>query len=1367
MRSTYYQIALIFLAAISAAFFGVFLFREVYPEYRFYQKNYIELERFRSTYTQKPPPNFVEGVKQILIETPDNGPPIIDRCISCHVVLDVPYFSPTKIANDVNGKVILDEKGIPVKISNEDYIWEKLDQRIAELLDPQVNEQLKSQDQLSTVAARLKEAEHLRSLKTVQINDQVYDVTKALRMHPLMGRETRPFEYHPVATYGCTTCHGGNGRALTTDKAHGPVYDGQYEIEYHGFEPKFLETDSNNDPSFARQFNNKPGHALVFQTTPILVGNLIQAKCMQCHQLGEQSILGALNQTQNVSGSTEKIIAAISSAYENSLHSLEAMLKLKMLIEKQGFNKTVAEIQQRLDNYLVPPEDRKEVEAQLQFLMSHVSENTDEQKAAQIVLQKINQEVEQILGSPALARQLEEKLQVKDANVNEIVQKFVQDNRTNPEAKGSLFAKADSLELEQALFHHVRDTESSFSQAVNDQKVINAIQTDIDRLTQTYQRGKELYIEQACYACHRISGLARGGVGPELTNIGKSYPWYIKHHIVWPQGDLPTSTMPNTRLDHEELEPLMTFLLAQRGQNDALSKSEYRRAITEWEEGKKQPWEKPITPAQMYDLRYSMTVFATEGCASCHRLKGFESDVGYRVEKEQKNKIDFDTLYHEREWFTQLFPEELLGSQIVEVLDKYTKEIDEHIVDGVRQGSILEEIEEGYPQNIESFYSNFRFAARAKNHHFNELAEKEKDPVKKKQIFDQLDEYKKRLHRVLMIYVQEYGLGRLIGPRPNWSGIFRSDAWLMEHFWKPTSHIARSIMPVFPFDDSKFYALTHMLDVLGVRNRDWDRKIWENRGFNPAIAYQIHCSQCHGEFLGGNGPVSVWIYPIPKNLRNAEFLRNYTRERVINSITHGVKGTPMPPWGEVAPKPTTKDGLPVLTKQEIAQLTEWLFSTLPGGTIIQKTEDVPKWNYQPEDVLKEMQREGGQLKSKEDIQESPLSILKRELPDGREFIAALGPTAVLVSPGGKTANVSSQVEGIFEIIPNPPGAPDKNSYYIRHKYYTKENIEAGRQFFDVYCAVCHGADADGMGPRAAVMQEAKPRMLTGLDWLDTHDDLYMLRSIKYGIPGTAMTPWGDLTSSLLRMQLVMYIRSLSEDSKQQQKLDEALYKVFDEADFQVDTARVNKVKLVILTQNKLEAAQERQQQLFKESQSNPVFQKEALEAYQKQLSLSEKLNEVKKSDDVLVQLKKLIAKERKIYKDLGSSLLASKIDGLILHTFLQIIYLLEERFSLDDDKLQMRLDPDLDQKITQLKTKIVAEIDRQIAKLNEEKTLSMAKINSPERDLELKNIEAEIKSLSNFKDKLEIGFQETAYLRQEETSLINKINNENETIEKK
>ena len=82
-----------------------------------------------------------------------------------------------------------------------------------------------------------------------------------------------------------------------------------------------------------------------------------------------------------------------------------------------------------------------------------------------------------------------------------------------------------------------------------------------------------------------------------------------------------------------------------------------------------------------------------------------------------------------------------------------------------RKSSILEEIEKSMPGQIESLYTPFKYAFRAKNHEYLTLAEQEKDPKKKAEILKQLEGWKERVHRVLMMYVQEYGLGRLIRPR--------------------------------------------------------------------------------------------------------------------------------------------------------------------------------------------------------------------------------------------------------------------------------------------------------------------------------------------------------------------------------------------------------------------------------------------------------------------------------------------------------------------------------------------------------------------------------------------------------------------------
>lgn len=1083
-----YQIVLIVLGIAATALIAHFLYHEVFPEYKIYQNDYIALEAFRSTYTGQPPPEFKEGVKQIVFEREDKGPAKIDRCTSCHVATDLFHFSPTKIKRDAKGQVVYDAEGLPEKVPNDDYVWGRLNQKISELTDDAVNAQLTKAGQSAAVEQRKKEAAQLASYKTANVDGHVYDVTKVLAMHPLIGKETRPFEFHPLEDYGCTSCHSGNGRALTALKAHGPVFDGEYETEFMGPKPEFTEKDRWNDPQFARVFNDKPSDSLLFQTTPILVGNLIQSSCIQCH------------------------------------------------------------------------------------------------------------------GTP----------------------------------------QAGTNEGQHALA--------------------------VDQFTQNFDQGRELYISQACYACHRIAGLARGGVGPELTLAGNNYPWYLKESIVWPQADLRTSTMPNFVLDHEEIEDLMTFLLAQKGPSPAVSQTAYKVGIQQWEAGKKMPWEEPVAPSQIHDLRYSMTVFATQGCASCHRLEGFESNVGFRVEKDKDP--GFDKLYQEHQWFRKLFPEESRGSAIVRTLESNAKEIDEHIVSDVRQGSILEEIEKEFPGVIEAFYSNFRFAQRAKNHEEQQKASTATDEENKNIAKADLEVWKERVHRVLMMYIQEYGLGRLIGPRPNWSGVYRSDEWLMEHFHNPASHVPRSIMPVFPFDDTKFYALTYMLDVLGKRNRDAVRTVWEHRGFNPNQAFDLFCSQCHGPYLQGDGPVAAWIYPIPKNLRSAEFMHSLTRARVIQSVMHGVQGTPMPPWGET-PKPKPGyDGVPVLTLEEIVKLVDWLFSSLPGGTVLKGSEDVPKWQYMPKDIIEELKREGNKLESGEEVKGKPSAWLYPESHQVEEvYYASLIPLVPI------SKKKDDDVDEIFDVVPNPISGEDRNLYYIKSKYYTKSNLEKGQQFFEINCAVCHGKEADGMGMRASVMFDAKPRMLTNLDWLKTRDDLRLLRSIKYGVPGTGMTPWGDLTSSLQRLQLVIYIRSLSEEKGKRDALQESLYIAFDADMSLVEQARIHEYPVLDAFQKELKSTEEerrKQEKILDEKQPLDF----TIDLYKKQLQLEQKIDARKAVDQQLLKLQELIGKQKDLYQGMGNELISIGIADDLWQKFLELVALSSGRLTFDAGNLSFHENPE-------------------------------------------------------------------------------------------
>lgn len=1113
-RGDLYQVSLITLGVAATALLGYFFYREVFPEYKIYQNDYVALEQFRSTYTGEPPPEFKSGVKQIVLLRDDKGPPVIDRCVSCHVALQFEHFSPTKVAYDANGHPEVNSAGIPKQIPNENYVWARLDAKILELRK----------------SGNDSEALTLEALKIAQVGHHVYDVSKVLRMHPLMGKESRPFEFHPIDEYGCVSCHNGNGRGLTTEKAHGPVFEGHYETEDMGYTPSFLEIDPKNDPPFSKVFNHKPGHELLFQTTPIYVGALIQAKCVQCHQ----SSVGLIMNSVDIVSSSDQ-----------------------------------------------PP-------------------------------------------TPTLK--------------------------------------------------------------------VNAV----DLLTQNFHRGQSLYISQACYACHRIAGLARGGVGPELTREGLTYPWFIKESIVWPQADLKTSTMPNYRMDHHEVEDLLTFMLAQTGENKAVSPIEYKSAIQAWENGKKLPWEKSLTPTEVLNLNDSMTVFATEGCAACHRLRGFTSDVGFAIEKDKK--VDFDRLYQEKEWFRGLIPEMIVGSELAAVIEKHADEIDKRIVSNVRDKTILNAIEEKSPETIESYYSNFRFASRIK----------------------QDEAWKERLHRVLMMYIQEYGLGRLVGPRPNWSGVYRTDEWLMEHFRNPSSHVPRSIMPVFPFDDTKFYALTHMLDSLGVLNRNADTEVWSHNGFNPEAAFQLYCSQCHGTNLHGNGPVSEWIYPIPKNLRNSDFFNRLTRERAVQSITHGVKGTPMPPWGEAAADKSTYDGIPVLSTDEIHKLVDWIYSGLPGGEVIRSSEDVPKWKYSPEDVLKDLQNEGNEKK---------LNLSQSE---------------------------------IFDITAAPVEGPDSNGYYIKKKYYTPENLLAGQAFFELNCAVCHGRDADGSGLRAGAMEEAKPRMLVNFDWIQSRDDLRLIRSIKYGVPGTSMTPWGDLTNSLQRLQLVMYIRSLSEDKKDRRIIDNALYAVFESGDQQLEQLRSSEYADLDKAQKQLAAIQKQKQELYTKVTQGSLPPNELIELLQQEIALVGKVNKLKEKDQVLINLKNSLKSERDQYLSLGVALLQLHPDNTILEDYATYIKGLQPRFAVEKGALVVGKDT-LSASTKQAAQNIQQWLQSTLSDAQREITTAEGKIDSSAKKESIAQLQQLINSYKKMQTKWVSTESEGVKLRSTQRDLVNTYNAKNKS----
>ncbi len=678
---------------------------------------------------------------------------------------------------------------------------------------------------------------------------------------------------------------------------------------------------------------------------------------------------------------------------------------------------------------------------------------------------------------------------------------------------------------------------------------------------------------------------------------------------------------------------------------------------------------------------------------------------------------------------------------------------------------LLEEIDRKHPEVIESLYSNFRFASRAKNSHYADLIKNEKDPEKIAGLQSEWKSWKDRVNRVFMMYIQTYGLGRLIGPHLNWSGIYRTDQWLMEHFRNPAGHVPRSIMPIFPFDDTKFYALTHMLDKLAIRNRESVRNVWEKRGFDPQEAFDTHCAQCHGISFHGNGVIAQWLYPLPKNLRSPDFLRNLTKEQVILSIMHGVKGTPMPPWGEVAvdkPDEIQKIAprIPVLTESEVHYLVDWMFSSLPGGEVIKGT--VPKWQYGPKDVLDELKKEGSKLIPLQDLKDKgsdQSAAYLFSLPSGKMLYASLMPL-IYASKQSEKGPSSNEEDEIFETVSSQTHPGGLDHYYIKKKYYTPYNIAQGKLYFLLNCAVCHGNEADGSGPRAEVMKEAKPRMLTDLDWIKSKDDLYLLRSIKYGVPGTAMTPWGDLTSSLQRLQLVMFIRTLSEEQDRRDRLNDTLYETYERSQIAIDMAGIDHSKQIEALQQRSYVLKQQLGALERSYEEDHASPENVLKVYQDNLEIERKIDKLQKEEGQLLLLKSEIKRERDLYYNLGMTLLSKNVSNELLEKYFELIRLNAYPFGWNGSKLVSNRQKDVNKKAEALLQSIVKEVDKKIAELEREKQLIGGKIGSAERTEQLTAVQTDIEAFKKLKARIITDIEEILRSQVNESLLLKEINKE-------
>ncbi len=135
------------------------------------------------------------------------------------------------------------------------------------------------------------------------------------------------------------------------------------------------------------------------------------------------------------------------------------------------------------------------------------------------------------------------------------------------------------------------------------------------------RRGAALFIEKACYGCHKVEGISTGKLGVELTTVGtKWHRDYLVESIELPRANNFESIMPKMDLTKDEIRDLTIFLECLTGENLVIGDVAHYNTLNEWKN--QEPTEVPVT------IGSGRQTFDRIHCAACHTIDGVGGKIG-------------------------------------------------------------------------------------------------------------------------------------------------------------------------------------------------------------------------------------------------------------------------------------------------------------------------------------------------------------------------------------------------------------------------------------------------------------------------------------------------------------------------------------------------------------------------------------------------------------------------------------------------------------------------------------------------------------------------------------------------------------------
>ena len=160
-----------------------------------------------------------------------------------------------------------------------------------------------------------------------------------------------------------------------------------------------------------------------------------------------------------------------------------------------------------------------------------------------------------------------------------------------------------------------------------------------------------------------------------------------------------------------------------------------------------------------------------------------------------------------------------------------------------------------------------------------------------------------------------------IGPDLSYLAFLRQEGYIKNFLRSPGSEIPGAIMPRIPMDREEEEGLVRLLQKK--EGGHFHEKMTK-------MAYMMLCQRCHAAQGDGVGIIEPNLATFPRKFRdNAAFFKSIPDKRIIQSISKGISGTSMPPYGEL------------LGQEPINSLIDLLFQTFIRTDRLHKAINIP------------------------------------------------------------------------------------------------------------------------------------------------------------------------------------------------------------------------------------------------------------------------------------------------------------------------------------------------------------------------------------------------------------------------------------------